>query len=141
MSTAVWAILIILSVYLVYSTYRRYQSMKNYDPANESEKLIQLTDANFEKEISNGVVLVDFWAAWCGPCKMIAPVVSELAEQFEGKAKIAKLNVDEQKQTALKYGVRSIPTLIIFKNGEPVDRLVGLKSKSNLAKAIEKHLA
>ena len=140
MSTAIWVILILLSGYLVYSTYRRFQSMKNYDPANESEKLIQLTDANFAKHISNGVVLVDFWAAWCGPCKMIAPVVSELAEQFEGKAKIAKLNVDEQKQTAQEYGVRSIPTLIIFKNGEPVERLVGLKSKAALAKAIEKQL-
>ncbi len=110
----------------------------------KAKKLIQLTDANFAKQISSGVVLVDFWAAWCGPCKMIAPVVSELAEQFEGKAKIAKkLNVDEQKkQSALKYGVRSIPTLIVFKkNGEPVDRLVGLKSKAHLAKAIEKHLA
>lgn len=141
MSTAVWTILILFSAYLLYSTYRRYQSMKNYDPSNESEKLVQLTDANFAKQISSGVVLVDFWAAWCGPCKMIAPVVSELAEQFEGKAKIAKLNVDEQKQSALKYGVRSIPTLIVFKNGEPVDRLVGLKSKAHLAKAIEKHLA
>jgi len=141
MSIAIWIILILLSIYLIYSTYRRYQSMKNYDPANESEKLIQLTDVNFAKQISHGVTLVDFWAAWCGPCKMIAPVVSELADQFEGKAKIAKLNVDEQKQTAAKYGVRSIPTLIIFKNGEPVERLVGLKSKANLAKAIEKQLA
>lgn len=141
MSTIIWIILALLSFYLIYSTYRRYQSMKNYDPANESEKLVQLTDANFAKQISSGVTLVDFWAAWCGPCKMIAPVVSELADQFEGKAKIAKLNVDEQKLTASKYGVRSIPTLIIFKNGEPVDRLVGLKSKANLAKAIEKQLA
>lgn len=141
MSTAIWIILILFSIYLIYSVYRRYQTMKNYDPADESEKLVQLTDANFAKQISNGVILVDFWAAWCGPCKMIAPVVSELAEQFDGKAKIGKLNVDEQKKAAAKYGVQSIPTLIVFKNGEPVERLVGLKSKSILAKAIEKHLA
>ncbi|MDD3636556.1 MAG: thioredoxin [Bacteroidales bacterium] len=99
-----------------------------------------LNDKNFSKQIDRGIVLVDFWAPWCGPCKMIAPVVSELAEQFEGKARIGKLNVDENKVTAAEYGVRSIPTLILFKDGEPVKQFVGVKPKSAFAKAIEAHL-
>jgi thioredoxin 1 len=140
MSTAIWIILALVTIYLIYSTYRRYQAVKNYDPANESDKLVQLTDANFKNKIAKGIVLVDFWAAWCSPCKMIAPIISELANQYEGKATIGKLNVDEHKQAASKYGVRSIPTLILFKDGEPVERFVGVKTKSALAKAIDAQL-
>lgn len=130
----------IFTLYLIYSTYRRYKLVKNYSPENESDKLVLLNDNNFSKQIDRGIVLVDFWAPWCGPCKMIAPVVSELAEQFEGKARIGKLNVDENKVTAAEYGVRSIPTLILFKDGEPVKQFVGVKPKSAFAKAIEAHL-
>lgn len=130
----------IFTLYLIYSTYRRYKLVKNYSPENESDKLVLLNDKNFSKQIDRGIVLVDFWAPWCGPCKMIAPVVSELAEQFEGKARIGKLNVDENKVTAAEYGVRSIPTLILFKDGEPVKQFVGVKPKSAFAKAIEAHL-
>ncbi len=141
MSTLIWVLLGIFTLYLIYSTYKRYKLVKNYSPENESDKLVLLNDKNFNKQIHRGVVLVDFWAPWCGPCKMIAPVVSELADQFEGKARIGKLNVDENKVTAAEYGVRSIPTLILFKDGEPVKQFVGVKPKSVFAKAIEAHLS
>ena len=141
MSTLIWVLLGIFTLYLIYSTYKRYKLVKNYSPENESDKLVLLNDKNFNKQIHRGVVLVDFWAPWCGPCKMIAPVVSELADQFEGKARIGKSNVDENKVTAAEYGVRSIPTLILFKDGEPVKQFVGVKPKSVFAKAIEAHLS
>ncbi|MBZ8133609.1 thioredoxin [Afifella sp. IM 167] len=96
------------------------------------------TDGSFEADVlkSDTPVVVDFWAEWCGPCKMIAPHLEEIAGEMEGKVKIAKLNVDENQQTAIKYGVRSIPTLIMFKGGEPVDMKVGASAKSDLQKWI-----
>ena len=97
-----------------------------------------VTDANFAIDVlgADKAVLVDFWAEWCGPCKMIAPQLEELSKEFEGKVKIVKLNVDENQQTAIRYGVRSIPTLIMFKGGEPVDMKVGAGPKSDLQKWI-----
>lgn len=99
----------------------------------------QFTDANFQKEAleSDIPVLVDFYADWCGPCKMIAPIVAELADEYAGVIKIGKLNVDEQPETAQKYRVMSIPTLIIFKNGEAVDTTVGLVTKKALQDKLE----
>jgi len=93
-----------------------------------------VTDASFDAEVlqANEPVVVDFWAEWCGPCKMIAPVLEEIADEMNGKVKIAKLNVDENQQTAMKYGVRSIPTLIMFKNGEPASTQVGAAPKGKL---------
>ena len=88
-------------------------------------KYVELTDDNFEASVAEGVSLVDFWAPWCGPCRMIAPIIEELAEDFEGKATIAKVNTDEEQNVAVKYGIRSIPTLLIFKDGEVVDQMVG----------------
>lgn len=98
-----------------------------------SEKV--LTDENFETEVlkSKDVVLVDFWAPWCGPCRMLGPVVEELAKDFEGKAKVGKVNVDESPQTAGQYGVMSIPTILIFKDGSPVETFVGVQPKEALA--------
>ncbi|WP_062104473.1 thioredoxin [Bacillus niameyensis] len=98
------------------------------------------TDQSFASEISEGVVLVDFWATWCGPCKMIAPVLEELDSDLNGKAKIVKLDVDENPDTAAKYGVMSIPTLILFKDGEQVDKTVGFQPKESLAELVNKHL-
>lgn len=92
-------------------------------------KYIELTNENFEATTSTGVALVDFWAPWCGPCRMIAPVIEELAEEFEGKAAICKVNTDEQQELSTKFGVRSIPTIVFLKDGEIVDTMVGAASK------------
>ena len=102
-----------------------------------------LSDANFEAEVkkANSVVLVDFWAPWCGPCQMMGPVVEDLTKKYEGKAKIGKLNVDENPQTSQTFGVMSIPTLIIFKNGEEKERLVGAHELEALSEKIDKHLS
>lgn len=93
---------------------------------------IALTKENFKQTIENGVSLVDFWAPWCGPCKMQLPIVEELGAELAGQATIAKINVDDQPELAAQFGVMSIPTLIIFKDGQPVDKMVGLQSKDNL---------
>ena len=104
-------------------------------------KAIEITDSNFEEIISSDLpVLVDFWAEWCGPCKMIGPVVDELAGEYEGKAIIGKVNVDENPETAAKFMVRSIPTLLILKGGEIVDKQVGAVPKSTLAQKIDAQL-
>lgn len=99
-----------------------------------SEAIVHVSDASFEQEVigSNLPVLVDFWAPWCGPCKMIAPILDDLAEQFDGKLKVTKLNVDDHKETAAKFNVRGIPTLIIFKNGAAHATKVGAVSKPQL---------
>jgi len=104
-------------------------------------KAVEITDANFEEIINtNQPVLVDFWAEWCGPCKMIGPVVEELAADYAGKAIIAKLNVDENPIVSAKFGIRSIPTLLILKKGEIVDKQVGVVPKSVLAQKIDAQL-
>ncbi|HCY0949267.1 TPA: thioredoxin [Staphylococcus aureus] len=102
--------------------------------------IVKVTDADFDSKVESGVQLVDFWATWCGPCKMIAPVLEELAADYEGKADILKLDVDENPSTAAKYEVMSIPTLIFFKDGQPVDKVVGFQPKENLAEVLDKHL-
>ncbi len=100
-------------------------------------KYIELTNDNFDATVNEGVVLVDFWAPWCGPCRMIAPVIEELAEEYDGKAKICKVNTDEEQEIAVKFGIRSIPTLIFMKNGEVVDQIVGAQSKQVLADKLD----
>jgi thioredoxin 1 len=105
-------------------------------------ELVQITDANFEQEILNSELpaLVDFWAAWCGPCRAIAPVIEELAKDYSGKLKVGKMNIDENPQTPAKYGIRAIPTLIMFKNGNVADQITGAVSKSQIENAIKKML-
>jgi len=101
---------------------------------------LQFTDQNFETEVlkSEKPVLVDFWAAWCGPCQMMGPIIEELAEEMGDKYKVGKLNVDENRETAAKYGIMSIPTLIIFKEGKAVKQLVGVQAKETLKEELEK---
>lgn len=104
--------------------------------------IISVTDASFEKDVMNSdiPVLVDFWAEWCGPCKMIAPVLEDVAKSYNGRLKIAKLNIDENNQTPQKFGVRGIPTLMLFKNGELESTKVGAMSKSQLTAFLDSHL-
>ena len=99
-----------------------------------SDKIVQLTDDGFEADVlqASGLVLVDFWAEWCGPCKMIAPVLDDIADEYEGKVTVGKLNIDQNSGTPPKYGVRGIPTLLLFKDGEMVDTKVGALSKTQL---------
>lgn len=105
-----------------------------------AENVVNVSDGDFEKEILNSEipVLVDFWAAWCGPCRTVGPVVEELAGEYAGKIKVAKLNVDENKQTPSKYGVRGIPTLMLFKGGQVVDQIVGAVPKNRIVDLLEK---
>ncbi len=106
-----------------------------------SDKIVTVLDSNFETEVldSKETVLVDFWAAWCGPCKMIAPVIDEIAEELYGTIKVGKLNVDENPQTPTQFGVMSIPTMIIFKGGDEVERIVGFKTKNDLSSLLKKY--
>ena len=105
-------------------------------------KASPVDDGSFKKEVleSKIPVLVDFWAPWCGPCRMVAPVVEEIAQKYEGKVKVVKLNTDENPEVASQYGIRSIPTLMIFKGGDRVDMVVGAVPKTTLASTLEKHL-
>jgi len=104
--------------------------------------LLHLTDNNFKKEVleSTSPVLVDFWATWCGPCKMIAPIIEELAREYQGKIKIGKVNVDENSKTATSYGIMSIPTLIFFKNGQVIAQVAGALNKIELKRKIEENI-
>ncbi len=101
---------------------------------------MKITSENFEKEVLNSEVpvLVDFFATWCGPCKMMSPVVEELAKEMEGKAKVYKVDTDEEQNLAIKYGIMSIPTFIVFKNGEPVGKAIGMRDKQELINLLNK---
>ncbi len=105
--------------------------------------LVHLTENNFDDEVLKPAspVLVDFWAEWCGPCRMIAPIVDEIAKDYEGKLKVGKLNVDDAQEVAAKYNVMSIPTLIFFKGGKPVDMVVGALKKEQLVERVKKNLS
>ena len=105
-------------------------------------KPVELSETNFEQEVlkASTPVLVDFWAVWCGPCKMIAPIVDELAIEYEGKLKIGKVDVDNHQQIAMQYGIRSIPTLLVFKGGKVVEQIIGAAPKKSLIEKLSKHL-
>lgn len=109
----------------------------------ENKKYVEVTDASFATEVSNSnlPVLVDFWAPWCGPCRMVAPIIEEIGATYEGRFKVAKVNVDDSPEVSAKYGIRSIPTLLIFKQGAVVDQLVGAVSRKVLVGKLDEHLA
>lgn len=104
---------------------------------------VQLTDNNFKTTIldSNKVAVIDFWAEWCGPCKAIGPIIEEISKEYEGKAVVGKVDVDNNPETAMKYGIRNIPTILFIKNGQVVDKQVGAVPKSNLVAMLNKHLS
>ncbi len=106
-------------------------------------KPVEVNDANFDKMViqAKEPVLVDFWAPWCGPCKMVAPIVEELAKDYSGKVTFAKVNVDDNQQTAGRYSIRSIPTLLLFKQGKPMQQVVGFRPKAELKKLLDDSLA
>ena len=132
-----WIPAIILVALLIISFYKRYSMIKNMDSnAIESPNLIILTDSDYKKQIKSGVSLIDFWAPWCMPCKVQGPIINEVANEMGTNAAICKINIDQNKRAAAEFGVRSIPTIIIFKNGKVVKQLVGVKSKTVLVKAL-----
>jgi len=111
--------------------------MKNIPLVNDHEKILTLTDRNFQNQTKNKVVLVDFWAAWCGPCRMMAPVLNDLAGELKGNSYVGKVNVEQYQSLAQKFKVRGIPTMVLFKNGTEVKRFVGVKSKEFLMKQFQ----
>ena len=104
--------------------------------------ILEVTDASFDQDVlkADQPVLVDFWATWCGPCRAIAPIVDELAKEYQGKVKIGKMDVDRNNATPMRYGVRGIPTLLVFKNGEVKEQIVGYVPKEQIQKALDKHV-
>jgi thioredoxin 1 len=136
-----WATIITLSILiigfglLIWNARRRMAGIKNIP---DSSRIHILNDQNFLQKTKTGTVLVDFWAAWCMPCKLMVPVLNELAEEAGAKVTVAKLNVDDSPKTANKFGIRSIPTMIVFRNGKEIKRIVGVKSKDYLAKELDR---
>lgn len=139
MSTGLIIAIALVSLFVAYMLYS-FRKMKNMGAVPESEKIVTLTDKNFQNQIKKGVVMVDFWAEWCMPCKVMGPVLNELAEDENFKATVAKLNVDHFQSVSQKFGIRGIPTIVVFSEGKEVDRIVGVKPKDFLIKQVSKHL-
>lgn len=134
------AILAVIVIFLIIRMYKMRHLLGGASGPETSEHTIELTDKNFDAVISKGVSLVDFWAPWCAPCRIQGPIVNDLANEMVGKANICKMDVDQSKRTAGKYGIRSIPTIMIFKNGKMVKQLVGVKPKPTLIKELDAFL-
>lgn len=128
---------LVIVTFIAYMYYS-FKKIKNTPEVEAHANIKELSDANFQAQIKNGIILVDFWAAWCMPCKMMAPVLNETADALGNTARIGKLDVDSNRESSAKYGVRSIPTLILFKNGKEINRFVGVKTKDFLLKEIKK---
>lgn len=107
-----------------------------------SDKVVHVSDGDFDEKVikGKGLVLVDFWAEWCGPCRMVAPILDELAGEYEGKITVTKLNVDENREIAARFGIRSIPTILFFKDGSQVEQVIGALPKSSIKSKIQQHL-
>jgi thioredoxin 1 len=128
-------IAVVVLSFLAYLFWTIYK-MKNMPLVDDHKKIKQLTDQNFNQQIKNGVILVDFWAAWCAPCKMMAPVLNEVSDVLSDNKSVGKVNVEIAKAISSKYGIRSIPTMILFKDGKEINRFVGIKSKDFLIREI-----
>lgn len=135
----IWLIIVLslLGLFAILIAFSFYK-MRHVRNVASSSLIINLNDQNFNQHTKTGIVVVDFWATWCMPCKMMVPVLNDLAEEQKGKLKVCKLDVDKVKKSASKYGIRSIPTLVIFKNGKEVKRLTGVKTKSAIMSEIAK---
>jgi thioredoxin 1 len=136
MNIAFAIVLSVIGVFIIYLVYASYRMKKAPTVANH-EKIKVLNDSNFKQHIASGITLVDFWAEWCMPCKMMTPILNDVAAEAPDGVKVAKLNVDHAKQTAAKFNVRSIPTIIVFKNGKEIKRIVGVKQKGYLLNQIK----
>ena len=133
--------LIVIGVFIVSFFILRFitmAKMKNTPMVVDHERVLTLTDKNFQQQTKNKVVLVDFWATWCAPCRMMAPVLNDVSSELSGNSHVGKVNIEQYQSLAQKFKVRSIPTLILFKNGTEVNRFVGIKSKDFLLKEIAK---
>ncbi len=137
MNTSLVIVGIVIAIFGFYFLYF-FKKMKNMPMVQDHEKIKILTDQNFQNKINTGVTLVDFWAEWCMPCKMMAPVINSVAEELNGNESVGKLNIEQHQAIAAKYKVRSIPTMILFKNGKEINRFVGGKTKDFLLKEIKK---
>jgi thioredoxin 1 len=136
MGTALYIIGGVVIAFIVLIIYN-YKKINNMPVTPDHEKIKILNNKNFKNHVKSGIVMVDFWAPWCGPCKMVAPTLNSIAETESEKVKVAKVNVDKEQQIAQKFKVRSIPTLVMFKNGKEIKRFVGVKSKKFLMKEVE----
>ena len=136
MKKTIFASLVILISLVAYNTNAYAQKTDK----KADSKVLTITDNDFDKTIKKGITLVDFWAVWCGPCKMIAPFVAELAGEYEGKAKIGKVDVDNNPNISTTYGIRSIPTILIFRDGKIVDQIIGAVPKQALAQKLDAQL-
>jgi len=137
MSTSLIIVLSIIALVAGYF-YFSVRKMKNAPDVPKSEKIKDLTDINFQHQVKNNISLVDFWASWCMPCKMMSPVLNDLADEVGDGIQICKVNVEEYQSLAVKYAVRGIPTMLLFRNGKEVNRFVGVKSKEFLLEQIQK---
>jgi thioredoxin 1 len=130
----VLAIVALLVTYMIYS----FKKIRNAPEVEKNAKITDLTDKTFQHQIRTGITLVDFWASWCVPCKMMAPALNEIADEVSSNVKVCKVNVEQYQSLASKYGVRGIPTMLLFSNGKEVDRFVGVKTKDFLLNQIRK---
>jgi thioredoxin len=128
------SLIVLILTYILYS----YRRIKNTPDVQPSDKIWNLTDKNFQFQVKQGISLIDFWASWCMPCKMMAPVLNDLAEEVNSEVKVCKVNVEQYQVLARKYEVRGIPTMLLLRNGKEVNRFVGVKSKEFLLNQINK---